>query len=388
VTKRTVVRILILKLSALGDVIHTLPALTTLRRHQPEADIAWLVEDAAADLLDGHPALNRVLVLPRRVWSRDSREGRRMAAVRGFLAFARAFRTERFDLAIDFQGLAKSAVWMALARSPRKAGFGRGLPRNEGAWLTLSERVPPGSPDRHALDRGLALLEGLGFPRLPLAYDLPVGAEAEARAESLLREAGLAQGAAFVAVNPMTRWPTKDWEPARFAAVLDRLRARGIPVVLTGGPGDREAHRRHPGGRGPRLGFDAGPPGRPDVAQGAGGGVPEGAGGVVDGHRTDAPGGRRGNAGGGVVRADGTLAHRPVRSRPHRAQVGARVQSVLPSPVRDHAIRAARLHAAAGGGRRGRGGGDGVAGTARFGGGRAAPGIVLRRLFSSNPNRG
>lgn len=240
-TKRAAVRILILKLSALGDVIHTLPALTTLRRHLPGAHLSWLVEDAAADLLAGHPALDRLVVLPRRTWSRDSRGGRRLAAVRGFLGFARAFRAERFDLAIDFQGLAKSAVWMALARSRRKAGFDRGLPRNEGAWLTLNERVPPGSPDRHALDRGLALLEGLGFARLPLVYDVPVGAEAEALADRWLREAGIEEGAAFAAVNPMTRWATKDWEPGRFAAVIDRLHARRIPVVVTGGPGDREA---------------------------------------------------------------------------------------------------------------------------------------------------
>lgn len=234
-------RILIVKLSALGDVIHTLPALTTLRRHRPEADITWLVEDAAGELLSGHPALDQLRVLPRRAWARDWREGRRVSAVRAVLGFVRGFRRERFDLAIDFQGLAKSGVWMALARCPRKAGFGRGLPRNEGAWLALHERIAPGSPDRHALDRGLHLLEELGFSRLPVTYEVPVDAASEATADALLRAEGLTSGPGFVAVNPMTRWPTKDWEPGRFAEVLDRLRGAGLPVVLTGGPGDRAA---------------------------------------------------------------------------------------------------------------------------------------------------
>ena len=232
---------LIVKLSALGDVIHTLPALTTLRRHRPDAEIEWLVEDAAAELLTGHPALNRLRVLPRRSWSRSVKAGKRWEAIRGLVGFAREFRRARFDLVIDFQGLAKSGVWTWLARSPRKAGYGLGLPRNEGAWLALNERHPPGSPEHHALDRGLRLLEALGFPRLPITYDVPVGPTDEEEALRALRAAGLDPRLPFVGINPMTRWPTKDWEAGRFAAVVDRLRAGGLPIVLTGGPGDRTA---------------------------------------------------------------------------------------------------------------------------------------------------
>lgn len=233
------VRVLILKLSAIGDVIHTLPALTTLRRHHPEAVIDWLVEDAAADLLTGHPALSEVITVPRRAWKALRQQGRWFAALRAHLGFRRELRRRpAYDLLIDFQGLAKSAWWATAVRARRKAGYGPGLPRNEGAWLALNERVQPGSPDQHAIDRSLVLLEALGFPRLPLAYDLPIPTSLAHEARTLLREQGVDPDAGFVAVNAMTRWPTKNWTSAGFAAVVRTLAEQGIPVVFTGAPGD------------------------------------------------------------------------------------------------------------------------------------------------------
>lgn len=235
------VRILIVKLSALGDVIHTLPALTTLRRHAPTAVIRWLVEDAAADLLENHPALDQRLVLPRRELRRLRQEKRWFEMARTLLRFRRELRAESYEWVIDFQGLAKSAVWVAAARSPRKAGFDRGLPRNEGAWLTLHQRVMPPAADVHALERNLILLEGLGFPRLPIRYDLPITPELESRARTLLEETGVAPGQTWIAVNPVTRWPTKDWHPEGFAQVIRGLDKSGIVAVFTGGPGDKPA---------------------------------------------------------------------------------------------------------------------------------------------------
>ncbi len=234
-------RILIVKLSAIGDVVHTLPALTTLRRHFPEARISWLVEAAGGELIQGHRALSHRILLPRHEWRRLSRGGRWWASVAQFVGFLREFRQERYDLAIDFQGLAKSAVWMAFARARRKAGFGSGMQSREGAWLALNERVPPVSPDIHALERGLLLLESVGFSRLPLRYDLEPGPQAAAEVVPLLHAVGVGDGVPFVVVNPITRWPTKDWEPSRFASVVDALEGAGLPAVFTGAPGDCEA---------------------------------------------------------------------------------------------------------------------------------------------------
>jgi ADP-heptose:LPS heptosyltransferase len=105
--------------------------------------------------------------------------------------------------------------------------------------LFLKERVPVVDPDAHAVERNLRLLEGLGFARLPVRYDFPIPPEHEQEAERLLVEVGLAPGTSFVAVNAVTRWETKNWSSAAFAAVADGLAARGLPVVLTGAKGDR-----------------------------------------------------------------------------------------------------------------------------------------------------
>lgn len=233
--------ILIVKLSALGDVTHTLPALTTLRRAYPHARIAWLIEATAAPLVLGHPALDQVLVWPRRKFTDALRSGHWLRAGRLLRDFVRELRAVRYDLVLDFQALLKSAVWVALARGARKVGFGRGMARSEGSYLFLNERIPAVSMEIHALDRGLMLLEALGVPRGPVVYDLPITAEARQHAEQLLGSAGLGPRDRFVALHPMTRWPTKQWLPERFAAVADALRDHGCPVVITGSAEDRPA---------------------------------------------------------------------------------------------------------------------------------------------------
>ncbi len=236
-----VVNVLIIKLSAIGDVTHTLPALTTLRRHLPDARISWLVEEAAQDVVRGHPALDRLLVWRRLAWVRAIRSFRWLAAAREFAGIARALRDTPYDLIIDFQALLKSSLWIALARSPRKAGYGPGLRHDERSYLFLSERVPVSDPNAHAVERNLRLLEGLGFPRLPLRYDFPILPENDREAARLLAEVGLAETTPFLAVNAMTRWPTKNWTAAHFASVADQLARSGAPCVFTGSPDDREA---------------------------------------------------------------------------------------------------------------------------------------------------
>lgn len=234
-------RVLIVKLSSLGDVIHTLPALTALRRHWPDAHLTWLVEPAAAELLDGHPALNRVLILPRPAWRNLWRWGQGRDAARALRDFLQRLRDTPYDLILDFQGLAKSAVWVAAARGACKLGPGPGRRRNELAWLAYHRRAPLADPGAHAIERSLALLDALGLARLPIRYDVPIRPENEREAAERLTGLGLGQGAPFVAVNPQTRWRTKNWTAAGFAAVADRLAERGLPVVFTGAPGDRAA---------------------------------------------------------------------------------------------------------------------------------------------------
>ena len=215
-TTLATMKILIVKLSAIGDVIHTLPALTALRRHYPNAQIDWLVEDAAADLVQGHAALSRAIVWRRREFVKLLRAGKLSSAVRLFLSLLLALRDTRYDLIIDFQALLKSSLWIFLARGRRKAGFGQGMEHSENSHLFLNERIPAVSMEMHALDRGLRLLQALGIPDSQVLYDLPLGEEEERAAEQILVENGIRSDQPFVAINPVAKWPTKLWAAERF----------------------------------------------------------------------------------------------------------------------------------------------------------------------------
>ncbi|MGE3309483.1 MAG: glycosyltransferase family 9 protein [Limisphaerales bacterium] len=244
--------ILIVKLSALGDVTHVLPALTVLRRARPDAHITWLVEESARELIEGHPAIDSLLVWRRATWKGLLRSGRWPTLATAVTRFVRELRRTRYDLVIDFQGLLKSALWVALARAGIKAGYGPGQRHDEHAWHALNRRIPVTLPDAHAVERNLNLVHALGFPRLPLTFDLPIAPARQEEADALLDGLGLKAGTRFVAVSAMTRWPTKNWTAAHFAEVSDRLVDAGVPVVFTGAPGDRleidaiAAATRHP----------------------------------------------------------------------------------------------------------------------------------------------
>lgn len=235
------VNILIVKLSALGDVVHTLPALNALRRQHPKAHISWLVEAFASDLLVGHVALDRVIVWRRREFEAAFTEGRWLAAWRIFSETLGQVRQFPYDLVIDFQGLLKSAMWVALARGRRKAGFGRGMERSEGGHILLNERVPAVSMDIHALERSLKLLEAIGVPRGPVEYRLPITDPAREQVTDFLARQGIGSADRWVAIHPMTRWPTKLWFNERFAAVADAVQSQGCRVVFTGSPADGPA---------------------------------------------------------------------------------------------------------------------------------------------------
>ena len=161
--------ILIVKLSAIGDVIHTLPSLAALRRCYPQAHISWAVEEAASDLLADHPMLDRVLVSRRKSWMRDLREGKdREAVLREIGGFLRTLRDRPYDIVIDFHGLFKSAVFVFLSRGKRRLGYDS---LQEGSGLVLNEKIPE-DMGKHAVDRyldfaapsGLRHLQSPNFP--------------------------------------------------------------------------------------------------------------------------------------------------------------------------------------------------------------------------------
>jgi len=232
------VNILIVKTSAIGDVIHTLPALNALRRKYPAARIDWLVEEAAADLVIGHAALDSVLVSRRKAWVRDLKQGRFLDACRGFGDFVKRLRATEYDLLIDFQGLLKSGLFVWLAKAKRKVGFGKGMEHAEGSYIFLNEPILPVNMDQHAAIRELLLLKAIGVESEDVVFGLPVTYEQRENVGQLLAAEGVDSAKPLVAINPMTTWETKHWRNERFARVADHLLNKGMAVVFSGGPQD------------------------------------------------------------------------------------------------------------------------------------------------------
>ncbi len=233
--------ILIVKLSAIGDVIHTLPALNALRAWYPNAHITWLVETAAADLVLGHRVLDRVIVSHRKRWLRELKGPSRKQAFSEMRCFWKDLRDTRYDMIIDFQGLLKSALPVWLARGKRKIGFDKGMQHQEYSYLFYNERITPVDMEVHALTRGLMLLNAIGVETPSVVYDIPVSANDRQTVKALLEESGINGSRSLVTVNPVALWDTKLWLNERFSLLADRLASEcGVDLVFTGGPGDRE----------------------------------------------------------------------------------------------------------------------------------------------------
>ena len=233
-------KILIVKLSAIGDVIHTLPALNALRSHYPQAQITWLIEEAAASLVKGHVALDRVIISRRKHWIRGLIKGPfRMENLRAIFAFIRSLRDTHYDLIIDFQQLLKSGIPVWLARGKRKAGFDRGMEHMEHSHLFLNERIPPVSMEIHALRRYLMLVQALGVPVKNVEYRIPADESDRLAVNQMLAQQGADKDRMPVAINPVAQWETKLWQNEKFAALADRLTEKyHADVIFTGGPDD------------------------------------------------------------------------------------------------------------------------------------------------------
>lgn len=223
--------IVLVKLSAIGDVLHGIPVAVALRDAFPRARIAWVVEGRAGDLLEGHGAVDSVVRLPRGwakrpgTWARLRRDLRALAA----------------DVAIDMQGLLKSAAVSLLSGSPIRIGHA-GADAREGSWLATTHRVA--SRAVHVVERNLTLLAPLGVAPGPPRFDMPSWPDARHGMEAFV--ASIGAGPPPVIVNPGAGWPSKLWAEDRFAAVARRIAAEhGRRVVVAwGGPAERAAAER------------------------------------------------------------------------------------------------------------------------------------------------
>ena len=224
-------RILIVKLGAIGDVVHTLPALAVLRRAMPNAHIGWVVERGGpAKLLRDNPAIDELIEVDTRGWRKDLFGQQTRAAIKASLSQLR-----NFDVALDFQGLLKSGMMAWLARAPRRIGFCKAALREPASSYLLTETVNVNDDD-HIIKKNLQLVAQLGIA-IKDGYEFPLGISST---ERQFAEQQIAQRGGKVAIiNPGGGWPTKLWNVAGFAAIADRLwETYGWHSVVTYGPGE------------------------------------------------------------------------------------------------------------------------------------------------------
>ena len=238
-------RLALVKLSALGDVIHTLPVARALRLAYPDAELSWLVETREAAVLRGHPDLDHVISVDTRGWRRrmgPAEAGRLWADLRGLRARLRA---RRFEVAFDVQGLLKSGMITWLTGAPLRVGFGAARCKERLSALFTNRHVIPPPSAVHVVDQNLALLGALGIPPGAPEFSLPARPEAQRRMDEFLTEAGWKPGDRLVALNPAAGQARKQWEPERFAMVGERLGAEaGARVLLLWGPAESHLARQ------------------------------------------------------------------------------------------------------------------------------------------------
>lgn len=225
------------KLSAIGDVVHTLPLLETIKKYFPDTRIDWLVEQEASDIVEGHGAIDQLIVSRRKSWQKRLRKVREIPkVVEEVMDFIGELRGKRYDIVIDLQGLFKSGLLTGLCRGNRKIGLSGG---REGSAFFLTERPYSVDYDQHAIDRYLKAAEYLDCPATTSMGHIPLRPSDMEQVDRLLLENGLEE-ACLVAVNPMARWVTKLWETEKFSALADRIiEAFPCEIVFTGSSQDR-----------------------------------------------------------------------------------------------------------------------------------------------------
>jgi lipopolysaccharide heptosyltransferase I len=220
-------RIALIKPSALGDIVHSLPVLTALRRRFPHAHITWVVNRVYEPLLRGHRDLDDTLPFDRRA----SRNGWR-AAARSWLWFLRELRRRHFDLVVDLQGLFRTAIMVAATGARRRVGLGTA---REGATWSYTDLIPVADHDTlHAVDRYWLAAEAFGVGDGPREFHIPIPDEARQWADKATK--GCPRP--WLMIGPGSRWPTKRWLPRHFAALARQAQTEFGGTVFFVGGGD------------------------------------------------------------------------------------------------------------------------------------------------------
>jgi heptosyltransferase-1 len=251
-------RILLIKPSALGDVVHTIPVLVKLRARYPHAQIDWLITPENAEVVRHHPALSNVVLFARRDFSK---RGRRWRATVAFLDLLKQIRSAKYDLVVDMHGQVRSAFFSLISGAPVRIGFDRPIKRSltvsaehdlknvpshgwrgarEGSWIAYTHRIPIPTLDVHAIDRYLWVAPLLGLDDDTPDLTIYLSSETIRNVERLLQEHGVPASKPLVVLVPGTIWETKHWTIEGFAGVARQFIREGFAVALAGTKRDQK----------------------------------------------------------------------------------------------------------------------------------------------------
>ncbi|MBP2627254.1 MAG: lipopolysaccharide heptosyltransferase [Firmicutes bacterium] len=221
--------ILIVKLSAIGDVIHALPVAHALKQTYPNARITWVVEKPAYDLLTNNPDIDEIIIFDKP----------KFKSLIGLLTngykFARELKAYNFDLAIDLQGLFKSAAISYLSGAPKRLVYCNAREQSH----LVGQRICGEHEQGHVVERYLDVARHLGCKVNQVLFPINITESEGQKSEAIANHAGLRLENPYVVLAPGTNWPSKCWPPTHFAKLADKLYDDNIIPVIIGGPSDK-----------------------------------------------------------------------------------------------------------------------------------------------------
>ena len=231
--------ILIIRLSAIGDVVFASPLIASLKRSYPDSRLSWLAEPAAAPLLKHHPDLDEVIIWPKSDWQRLWANNSFATLWREVRRFRQELRRRRFDTVLDLQGLLKSAVLGWFSGACERIGLGS----REGSHRLMSRVIARSGDANRIGSEYLYFGQQLGLVTDSFQMQLVLGESDDRFVVQLLETEGMSSG--YLVVCPFTTRPQKHWFEARWTALILRLKQEfGLPLMILGGPGDRDAAER------------------------------------------------------------------------------------------------------------------------------------------------
>ncbi len=234
--ERTSTRFLIIRPSAIGDVVMALPMAAVIKKALPGATVFWLAEPYLEDFLRAQPQVDHVLVWPKARWKALVRTGRLAAWVREFSGFHRTLKNQHIDVALDAQGLLRSRLLAALSGARRRVGFAS---REPGRFL-MTEVISKGPRTRTIGTEYEHMLRYLGFVDDDFPMGVTIPDEAARRADRLVTAAVGTRP--YVVFAPFTTRPQKHWIGKRWTSLAEKIaEERNLPAVLLGGGGDAKA---------------------------------------------------------------------------------------------------------------------------------------------------